>query len=60
MTDEIKNSSWKAMFAKTDAEFDKLVDTMTKNAKDYGYDTCIDWSKGQADKRHKLEQALQQ
>lgn len=60
VTDEIKNSSWKAMFAKTDAEFDKLVDTMTKNAKDYGYDTCIDWSKGQADKRHKLEQALQQ
>ena len=60
VTDEIKNSSWKAMYAKTDAEFDKIVAQMTKSAKDYGYDTCIDWSKGQAEKRHRLEQELQQ
>lgn len=60
VTDEIKNSSWKAMYAKTDAEFDKIVDQMVKSAKDYGYDTCIDWSKGQAEKRHRLEQELQQ
>ena len=48
------------MYAKTDAEFDKIVAQMTKSAKDYGYDTCINWSKGQAEKRHRLEQELQQ
>ncbi len=58
VTDEIKNTSWKAMYAKNDAEFDQIVKKMEKNAKAYGYDACIEWSKSQAERRHQLEQEL--
>ena len=47
------------MYAKTDAEYEKNVNKMIKNAKDYGYATCVEWSKKQAAERHKLEQAVQ-
>ncbi|MCI8781720.1 MAG: hypothetical protein HFH70_13820, partial [Lachnospiraceae bacterium] len=58
VTDEIKNTSWKAMYAKNNAEFDQIVKKMEKNAKAYGYDACIEWSKSQAERRHQLEQEL--
>ncbi|HCA19516.1 MAG TPA: hypothetical protein DEO40_02425 [Treponema sp.] len=34
----IKTGSWKAMYAKNDAEFDKLVQAMISEAKSYGID----------------------
>ena len=46
------------MYAKNDAEFDQIVKKMEKNAKAYGYDACIEWSKSQAERRHQLEQEL--
>lgn len=58
VTDEIKNGSWKAMYAKTDAEFDKIVNQMIKNADEYGYDKCLKWNEDQAAERHKLEVAI--
>ncbi|MDD7403113.1 MAG: hypothetical protein PUH02_04115 [bacterium] len=58
VTNEIKNGSWKAMYAKTDAEYEKIVNSMIKKAKSYGYDTCVKWSKEQAAERHKLEQQV--
>lgn len=56
VTGEIKNLSWRAIYAKTDSEYDKYVTQMKKNAKKYGYQTCVDWSKKQAERRHELEQ----
>lgn len=59
VTDEIKSSSWKAIYAKTDAEYEKIVDKMIENTKKYGYDVCIDWCKKQAERRHQLEQEIE-
>ncbi len=58
VTEEIKNSSWKAMYAKSDAAYEKIVNQMIKNANEYGYKTCVKWSKQQADKRHQMELAV--
>lgn len=55
VTDEIVNGSWKAMFAKTDSEFEELVDKMISNTKKYGYDECVEWTEKQAAARHALE-----
>ncbi len=51
--------SWNAVYAKSEQEFDKIIDNMIKDAKEYGYDKCEDWSKAQAVKRKKAEDALQ-
>ena len=59
VTTTIKNSSWEAMYAKTDAEFDKIVANMKKEANNYGYDICFEWSKEEAAKRKACEDALQ-
>ncbi len=59
VTTTIKNSSWEAMYAKTDAEFDKIVANMKKEANNYGYDICVEWSKEEAAKRKACEDALQ-
>lgn len=44
----IKNGSWEAIYAKDDAEFDTIVAKMQKDAKDYGYDECVEWCKSEA------------
>ena len=36
----IKTGSWKAIYAKDDAEFNKIVADMTAEAKSFGYDEC--------------------
>lgn len=46
------------MYAKTDAEFDKIVDSMKKEAESYGYQQCLEWSKEEAAKRKDCEDAL--
>ena len=48
VTTEIKNSSWKAIYAKSDRKFDSIVAGMKKSAKKYGYDKCVQWSRNQA------------
>ncbi len=60
VTTEIKNGSWKAMYAKSDAEFDKLVNNMIKKTEAYGYQDCLKWLEGQAAKRYELEQQATQ
>lgn len=47
--------SWKAMYAKTDKEFDIIVEQMIKTANDYGYDDCVKWSESEAATRKALE-----
>ncbi len=49
--------SWRAMYAKTDAEFDQIVSEMITEAKGYGYDTCVAWAKEQSALRYALEEA---
>ncbi|MCQ2591275.1 MAG: extracellular solute-binding protein [Treponema sp.] len=47
----IRNETWKAIYAKTDAEFDTIVNGMIKDAKSYGYDECCAHTRKQAEKR---------
>lgn len=58
VTTEIKNSSWKAIYAKSDKKFDNVVASMKKSAKKYGYDKCVEWSRNQASRRKALEDAI--
>lgn len=51
----IKNYSWQAIYAKSDKEFDSIVAEMTKQAKAYGYDDCVDFQKNEATIRAKAE-----
>lgn len=44
------------MYAKTDAQYDKIVKEMISNADKYGYAKCLKWAEEQAAIRHKLEQ----
>lgn len=56
VTQEIKASSWKAVYANSDKEFDKIWEKMKTNTTKYGYDKCLEWAKGQAAERYRLEQ----
>lgn len=56
VTDVIVKYSWRALYAKDDEQFDKLVSEMITEAKSYGYDECITWSLEQAAIRHQLEE----
>lgn len=58
VTSEIKNGTWKAIYAESDKEFNKIVDKMIKNADRYGYQECLKWTEGQAQRRYEMEQAL--
>ena len=58
VTDEIKNGSWKAIYAETDAEYNKIVNDMIKKCNKYGYDKCVDWSANEAARRKSLEDAV--
>lgn len=58
VTDEIKNGSWKAIYAKTDAQYNKIVSDMVKKCNEYGYEDCVSWSTNEAARRKSLEDAL--
>ena len=49
VTKEIVNMSWQAIYAKSDAAFAGITNVMRNNAKNYGYDLCVEWSRGQAE-----------
>lgn len=58
VTDVIVTYCWRAIYAESDAEYDKIVNEMIGKAKSYGYDKCIQLSKEQAEIRHQCELAL--
>lgn len=58
VTKTIKDYSWKAMYAKNDAEFAALVNQMKGIAKLYGYDQCVEWSLNEAARRKVLEDEI--
>jgi multiple sugar transport system substrate-binding protein/putative aldouronate transport system substrate-binding protein len=53
----VKDGSWKAIYAASDAEFDKIVSDMTAQAKAYGYDQCVAFTQEQAVLRKAAEDA---
>ena len=55
----IREYSWKAIYAKDDAEFEKCVSGMKGLAKQYGYQKCWDWTNEEAAKRKAAEDEAQ-
>lgn len=53
----ITESSWNAVYAKTDKEFYSIMDKLKKQADSYGYDKCVKWSQNEAKTRYQLEQS---
>lgn len=56
VTKAITNNSWMAIFAKADAEFNYHISNMRKQCEQYGYDECVEWSKGEALQKWQLSQ----
>jgi len=52
---EIRASSWSAIYAKSDTEFDMIVAGMIRSARAYGYDRCIEFIEGEAQRRREAE-----
>ncbi|MCD7956341.1 MAG: hypothetical protein LUG93_11455 [Lachnospiraceae bacterium] len=57
VTNCIKNGSWNAIYAETDEEFDAIVEQMTTDAYDYGFEECIEFQQNEAEIRHAAEEA---
>ena len=51
----IKDNSWSAIYASSDADFDKIVDDMITQAMDYGYDDCVAFQENEAKLRAAAE-----
>jgi putative aldouronate transport system substrate-binding protein len=58
IADSIKNNSWKAIYATSDAEFNSIVDAMTKEVKSYGFDDVLAFTKAQVARRAAAENAV--
>jgi len=51
----IRNGTWNAIFAKTDAEYKAIVNKMISDAKSYGYEDCCAHTRKQAERRAAAE-----
>ncbi|MCL2627338.1 MAG: hypothetical protein FWD44_01395 [Oscillospiraceae bacterium] len=51
----IREGSWRAIYANSDAEFEQIVAQMIGDALDYGYDQCVEWILGEAQLRREAE-----
>ena len=58
VTNCITENSWKAIYAESDEEFDKIVNEMVGKANMYGYKTCMEWCHEQAELRKAAEDAV--
>ena len=59
VTKAIVTYSWRAIYAKTDGEYNFHVNEMRKICDQYGYDQCVEWSQGEAAAKWALcEEAL--
>ena len=57
VTDCVKNNSWKAIYAKSDDEFNTIVADMIAQADEYGYDQCVEFQENEAKLRAAAEDA---
>lgn len=55
VTECIRNGSWNAIYAESEAEFEKIVDEMQMSATEAGYEECVAWCEAEAAKRKALE-----
>lgn len=55
----LKDNSWKAIYAKSDDEYDKIVAQMIKDCEGYGYDECVEFQENEATLRYAAEQQAQ-
>lgn len=53
--DCIKTKSWEAIYAKSDEEYDQIVSEMISQAKEYGYDKCVEFQENEAKLRTACE-----
>ena len=53
----IKEGSWKAIYASSDEEFDKIVADMVAQANEYGYDQCVEFQENEVTLRAAAEDA---
>lgn len=56
VTEYIRNGSWEAVYAKSDAEFERIVKKMQKDANAAGYADCVAWCKKEAAARKASEE----
>lgn len=56
VTEYIRNGSWDAIFADSDAEFDAIVADMKKSAEKAGYADCVKWCEKEAKARKATEE----
>ena len=54
VTKAIVTYSWRAIYAKSDAEYNFHVREMRKICDQYGYDKCVEWSRGEANAKWDL------
>ncbi|MDR2178502.1 MAG: hypothetical protein LBP20_10760 [Treponema sp.] len=47
----IRDGTWRAIYARDDAEYSRLVADMINQAKGFGYDECVAWDLRQAERR---------
>jgi len=55
VTMTIKQGSWQAIYASSDAEFDEIVAKMISDAKAFGYDQCVEWILPEVEARRQAE-----
>jgi multiple sugar transport system substrate-binding protein/putative aldouronate transport system substrate-binding protein len=58
VTNTIKDGTWQAIYAATDADFDRIVAKMISDAKAYGYDECVAWQLEEVERRKAAEDAV--
>ncbi|MDR0249037.1 MAG: extracellular solute-binding protein [Oscillospiraceae bacterium] len=58
VTNAIKDGSWSAIYAPSDAEFDAIVAKMVADAKAYGYDECVAWQLEEVERRKAAEDTV--
>ena len=51
VSNAIKNGSWRAIYAATDAEFNRIVQEMITQARGFGYEECLAWDIQQGQRR---------
>ena len=55
VTMTIKEGSWRAIYANSDAEYDEIVAQMIIDAYAFGYQQCVDWILPEVDLRREAE-----
>ncbi|HOB19317.1 MAG TPA: hypothetical protein PKO35_01270, partial [Candidatus Atribacteria bacterium] len=54
VAEAIRSYSWRAIYAKTDAEYNQIVSEMIQKCKDYGYDQCVEFQQNEANRLKQL------